>query len=296
VGTFHKRLETHLNASVGHGPWTKFEVIALGNSGTGQVAHHQALGEAAAVYDPDTVLLTLCSNDFCDDDPDLKAQPVTRDDLSPRFRRLVIHGYYALAFACRRFEQILANRVSISPELLQWAEEDIPSIEAAWARTLGKILESSELCRSRGIAFLLVYLGSDIEVKYAIDPKGTIARLKAMGGPHEKISWDMGKSLRRVEIFCREHGIVLISLLESLVDAQKETGNYVFGDHYTMFGHQVVAYTLSSALDAKLQPNFAQNQDLNHPVSARYWSPVPTPATLDVTRDTHLQQQSRPLR
>ncbi len=294
VGIFHKRLETHLNSSTKRGPWKKFEVIALGNSGTGQVEHHKVLGEAATVYDPDTVLLTLCSNDFCDDDPELKAQPITRTDLSPRFRRLVIHGYYALAFACKRFGEILANRVSISPELLQWAKEDIPRIEAAWARTLGKILESSELCRSRGITFMLVYLGSDIEVKYAIDPKGTIARLKAMGGPHEQISWAMDKSLRRVEIFCREHDIVLISLLESLVDAQKETGNYVFSDHYTMFGHQVVAYTLSSALDARLWPNFAQNQDLmKHPVSAGHWHPVATPVTLDATREAHFYEKSR---
>ena len=131
MGSFHKRLETYFNAATGPGMSAKFEVIALGNSGTGQVAHHQVLRKTIDTYDADTVLITLCSNDFCDDDPELHTEFLlsSRSFVSPRFRRLASHGYFALAFAFKRLEEIRANRISISPELLQWAREDIPKIE-----------------------------------------------------------------------------------------------------------------------------------------------------------------------
>ncbi|MBI4964198.1 MAG: SGNH/GDSL hydrolase family protein [Desulfomonile tiedjei] len=267
--SFHKLVEADLNTGAAVSDLRpKIEVIALGNSGTGQVEHFKVLRERAALFKPDIVAVALCSNDFCDDDPHLKEQlRLTTGGVLPRIRNLVSHGFFALAFAENRIEDLRRNRVNVCPELLQWADSRIPEVEEAWARTLGTIRASRDFCQTRGLTFLLVYLGSDLEVKYAIDPEGTIERLKAMGGPHKQIKWDMNKSVNRVKSYCEENDIIMISLLEPLIEAQKETGKPVFGDHYTMFGHQVAAQVLARAIDFRLQTHVAETPTLRRTVS-----------------------------
>ncbi|MFH1115966.1 MAG: SGNH/GDSL hydrolase family protein [Pseudomonadota bacterium] len=247
--SFHKLAETALNVGLVQGGGRKTQVVALGNSGTGQVEHLKVLKNQALGYKPDAVVFGLSLNDFCDDDPYLKRELVLASGtITPLTRRLAVHGCYASAFAVRRMDDLQRNRIGICPLLLQWSQPDIPGVEAAWERTLGTILEARDVCAAAGIPFLLVYLGSDLEVKYALDPNDTLARLKAMGGPHAEIRWDLSKSIRRADAFCREHGIPMISLLEPLITAQRETGQHVFGDHFTMFGHEVAAQVLSCAL------------------------------------------------
>jgi hypothetical protein len=249
--SFHKLLEKTLNRGQWGSSNTKTQVIALGNSGTGQVEHFKVLEKQGIQYEPDAVVIGLSRNDFCDDDPDLKRELVLASGtITPLIRRLAVHDYYALAFAVRRIDDMQRNRIGISPVLLQWSRDDIPRIESAWERTLDRILMSRDFCRSRGIQFLLVYHGSEPEVGYAVDPQGTLSRLKAMGGSHATINWDLTKSVRRVERFCREHKIPMISLLDPLISAQMDTGHQVFGDHYTMFGHLVAAEVLSCALNS----------------------------------------------
>lgn len=251
--SFHKLAEKALNTGSSFVGPQRIQVIALGNSGTGQVEHFKVLKKQAVRYNPDAVVVGLSRNDFCDDDPDLKRELVLASgSITPLIRRLAAHGYYALAFAVRRMDDLQRNRIGISPELLQWSGDDMPRVESAWDRTLDMILQSRNFCRSRGISFLLVYLGSDLEVKYAVDPQGTISKLESMGGPHATIRWDLTRSMRRVQSFCREHSIPMVSLLEPLVTAQRETGHHVFGDHYTMFGHQVAAQVLSCALHSSI--------------------------------------------
>lgn len=267
--TFHKLMEKELNSPApGLAPLPRMEVIALGNSGTGQVDHLRVLREQALSYDPDMVVLTLCSNDFCDDDPQLSRELIlAAGGVSPQFRRFVVHGYFALAFASRRFDDILRNRIAVNPELLQWTKPDIPRVEAAWARTLGCIEAARDFCHARNIEFVLVYLGSDLEVKYALNPEKTLARLRAMGGPHADMEWDLEKSVRRINSFTEKHDIVLVSLLDPLIEEQKRTGNAVFGDHYTMFGHQVAAEVLTRAVNFRLQTYFASRPEIRFSAS-----------------------------
>ncbi len=249
VRTFHKLLEVSLNSLDGVTPVPRFEVIALGHSGTGQVEHLKVLKREAINYSPDAVIMTLYTADFCRDDPDLSRELIlSSGQITPRIRGLATHGLLALAFALRRLEEVERNKVLICPELLQWADSEIPRVETAWERTLGTILAARDFCQERGIMFTLVYLGSELEVKYAMDPMGTIGRLKAMGGPHQEISWNMSRTIKRVREFCAERGVSFVSLLEPLIAARKETGKYVFGDHYTIFGHQVAARILQCAL------------------------------------------------
>ena len=248
--TFHKLLEELANRGVPENGKQRIEVIALGNSGTGQVEHFKVLQSQAFAYNPDVIIVTLCSNDFCDDDPELKKELVLASgEISPSVRGLAGHGFFASAFALRRIDDLRRNRIGISPELLQWAGSEIPRIETAWARTLHQIQASRDQCRERGILFLLVYLGSDLEVKYFLDPDGTIARLQDMGGPHKNLSWDLTRSIRRVTSYCETHDIPMISLLGPFIAAQRGTGNQVFGDHYTMFGHEVAAQALDCAVN-----------------------------------------------
>ena len=271
--TFHKLLELFMNSACSDTGKPNFEVIALGNSGSGQVEHYNVLQKQGITYKPDVVVLALCSNDFCDDDPELKKELVLASgEISPLIRGLARHGYFAMAFALRRLDDLRRNRIGISPELLQWSQSEIPRIETAWVRTLGQIKASRDFCRDRGILFLLVYLGSDLEVKYFLDPDGTIVRLQSMGGSHKNISWDMGKSLKRVSTYCEEHDIPMISLLEPLIAAQKETGNYVFGDHYTMFGHEVAAKVLGCALDFNLLSYKNRERSFQHCLSRDTWA------------------------
>ncbi|MEJ2719019.1 MAG: SGNH/GDSL hydrolase family protein [Deltaproteobacteria bacterium] len=264
--SFHKLLETSLNQRGARrtGPARKFEVIALGHSGTGQEQNLKSLKKEATLYHPDLVAFTLCSNDFCDDDAALRRERnLATGEISPEFRGLVRHGYLMLAFALRRFNEIEMNRYKISPELLQWSAEDVPRVEEAWHATLERVRAGRDFCRSRGIEFVLVYLGSELEVKYALDPQGAVAELGSMHSLSRNLSWDMAKSLSRVTRYCRKHNIHVISLLEPLVVAQRQTGKQVFGDHYTMFAHKVVAKSLSTALTPTLLT------DLPHKASAR---------------------------
>ncbi len=292
--TFHKLWEAALNNPSHSGPRPSFQVIALGNSGTGQVENFEVLRNKAVRYDPDTVVVTLCSNDFCDDDPALKAELIlTAGGITPSFRHLATHGYFALAFALRRLDDLRRNRIAISPELLQWAAEDIPRIETAWSRTLERIKASRDFCQARGITFLLVYLGADLEVKYALDPVGTISQLKAMGGPHQAITWDMSKSLKRVTRYCDENDILLISLLEPLIGAQKDTGRHVFGDHYTMFGHDVAAQVLASAVTFRVDPYAAEKPTFKQCVAPDSWSAIA--GSGGWARRAHLSAQTYPL-
>ncbi len=195
--------------------------------------------------------MTLYINDFCDDDPRLSREMAQAAGLpTPWFRRLASHGYFALAFALRRLEHL---QVDVSPELLQWCDAPIPRVETAWNRTLEAIKESHELCRTRGIPFILLYIGSELEVKHALAPESTRASLTTAVNPEICRSWDMAKSVRRVGAYCKQHDILFASLLDPLIAAQRDTGKYVFGDHYSMFGHEVVAETLLRLVDSFLQ-------------------------------------------
>lgn len=271
--TFHKLLERLLNQSQPQGPSSgRYEVIALGNSGAGQVENFKILRSIALSYQPDLVIVALCSNDFCDDDPALSTDRLlAQGDVSRSFRGLVVHGYHAMAFAFRRYNDVRRNRISISPELLQWAAGDYPRVEAAWKRTLSLASDSNDLCRKQGIPFALLYLGSDLEVRHILRPDETIDRLRDMGGPHGSIEWDLSKSLRRVRSYCASHKIQFISLLEPLAAAQAGTGTLVFGDHYTAFGHQVAAGVLFCALENGLNNRFAEDSSLQHCLSSLQW-------------------------
>ncbi len=247
--TFHKLLETSLNSTRSEGGPACYEVIALGNSGTGQCENRKVLETTGVKYAPDLVLMTLSTNDFCDDDPGLKDElALFGGQMGPLCRGLVRHRLYVLAFAARRIEEIRMNRMKASPELLQWSSDTVPRIEKAWSRTLDKVGESWDFCRAKGIGFALIYLGSDIEVRYGIDPEGTIEALRSMGGPYREIPWDLTRSIDRVSSFCKARDIPLVSMVEPLTAAQKQTGQRVFGDHFTAFGHETVAEILGCRL------------------------------------------------
>jgi hypothetical protein len=195
------------------------------------------------------VLMTLCSNDFCDDDQALHDErDVYLGQVTPLLRGLLRHRYYVFAFAVRRYAEIRRNTIAVHPEFLQWASSDDPRIEEAWDRTLSLVKDSRDYCTAYGMGFKLVYLGAELELKYALDPKDTIEALGHMGAPYRAITWNMNRSIQRVTRFCAENHIPLISLLEPLVKGQKESGKKAFGDHYTFFGHEIAASTLTKAL------------------------------------------------
>jgi hypothetical protein len=254
VATFHKLLESSLNGRPGPKPGSslQFQVIALGNSGSGQQKNQDMLKRLAVRFHPDMVMMALCSNDFCDDDPVLHDErDVYLGQVTPLLRGLLKHHYYVLAFGVRRYAEVRRNTISVHPEFLQWAKGTSRQIEEAWARTLSLIEGSRDFCAARGINFRLVYLAAELEVKHALDPDETLSALRNMGAPYRAITWDMDRSIQRVTRFCRDNHIPLISLLDPLVKGQKETGKKVFGDHYSFFGHEIAA----SALETHLKTN-----------------------------------------
>jgi hypothetical protein len=249
--SFHKILERSLNDDAAHRPGVqrRFEVIALGHSGTGHESHYNTLRESAILYHPDAVAATLCTNDFCDDDPALRRErTLAEGDVTPELRGLVRHGFLGLAFALRRYNELLKNQMTISPEFLQWSADSIPRVEAGWNRTLAAVLAERDFCRARGIGYALVYLCSELELKHELDAAGTLSALNRMHGLGNGKSWDLEKSRQRVERFCKEHNIYLIQLLGPLSQGQRETGKLVFGDHFTFFGHEVAAAALKGGL------------------------------------------------
>ena len=265
--TFCQILERMLNSSAHAVLGTQFEVIALGNSGAGQLKNRDTLENEALAFNPDLVLMTLYINDFCDDDPQLSREMARAAGLpTPSFRELASHGYLALAFALRRLEQ---TQTGLSPELLQWCNTRIPRVETAWQRTLEAVKASRDLCKNRGIQFILLYVGSELEVKHALDSDATRANLAAAVNPEICNSWDMTSSVRRVAAYCEQQGILFASLLDPLIAAQRDTGKFVFGDHYSMFGHEVVANALLRVVD----PIISQKEKGRTPASDRVHVP-----------------------
>ncbi len=130
-------------------------------------------------------------------------------------------------------------------------------------------------------------------MRYALDPVGTISQIKAMGGPHQAITWDMSKSLKRVTRYCDENDILFISLLEPLIGAQRDTGRHVFGDHYTMFGHEVVAHVLASAVTFRVDPYTAEKPTFKQCVAPDSWSGIA--GSGGWARRTHSSAQDYPL-
>lgn len=246
--TFHKLLEDGLNEP---GPnrnsrAKRFEVIALGTSGHGFRDHFETLEEEAVPYHPELVIMTAYLNDICDDDPHLaRKRTVAAGEITREFRSLARHGLYALAFVRRRLNEIRSARMGISPEHLQWAAQDAPRVEAAREAMFGRILEAREFCRTRGIRFLLVYVGSEIEVHYAIDPGSALTLFAEQYPETSEHSWDLTKSERKLKAFCARHGIQFLSLVEPLAQARRNIGKHVFADHFTFFGHEVVGAALT---------------------------------------------------
>lgn len=244
--TFHKLTENALNAMKSGSDLKRYELIALGNSGYGQRDEFDVLRTQGLKYEPDLVIIALCGNDFCDDDPELKWELIMAGGtITPVVRRLAHHGFLALAFMRKRSEDIFRNRLTMNPELLQWSRKDIPRVEKAWIRTLNYARNSRDLCEANGIKFLLLYVGSEIEVRYTLDPHRTIAALKTMGGPHATMDWDILKSVRRMKNYCKKFHINFASMVGPLAEAQQRTGKVVFADHYSFFGQEVVADTLT---------------------------------------------------
>jgi hypothetical protein len=276
AGTFHKLLEKELNDHSLLGPDRKVEVIALGTSGAGQVKNHTVLVNEGLGFKPDLVGMTLYSNDFCDDDPILSDEMAFAAGVpGTTFRRFARHGYYALAFVFHRLDGYRREKQLCNPELLQWCGEDIPRVESAWKRTLERVQASRDVCKKHGIKFVLIYIGSELELKHALDPAATAARLKDLTGPQCCASWDMEKSLRRVSSYCANQKIPFISLLDPLIRSQRTSAKAMFGDHYTMLGHQVAAKTLFCSLRLVISPSLASQ-------------PLPDcckPETLDIVYD-----------
>ncbi len=265
--TFHKLMESALNNSALISGMQNFEVIALGNSGSGQVRNLSVLQTEGLAFDPDLVIMTLCTNDFCDDDPVLSKDLAAASSIpSPLFRRLVGRGFLSTAFAVRQFQ---ATQALPSPELLQWCESESKYVETAWERTLRAIRSSNDLSRLRGASFLLVYLGSDLEVQYSVDPKKTLHKLNSTGVCTQ---WDLDKSVNRVASFCRTNDIKFVSLLSQLADNQLEQGKVVFGDHYSPFGHQIASEALVRSVK-----NIIQTPDIVSPDMMANSGSIPSP-------------------
>ncbi len=262
---FHKLLESMLNRSDAgtNSTHERFQVIALGKSGTGQKLHAQVMREEALRYAPDLVVLSVCDNDFCDDSPELsRERNLATGAVTPALRSVARHGWYSAAFAIRQWEQWQARLVSVSPEVLQWSAESIPRVERAWKETLTALGESHEICRSRGIKFAVMYVGSDVEVRYRVRPRETLAALDRLPGIGPDFQWDVEKTVKRIRGFCSSRYIPFVSLMEPLAEAQKRTGLLVFGDHYTMFGHLIAAEALKNSLNPLLPP--ARSVQLSH--------------------------------
>ncbi len=247
--TFHKKLEQSLNSNFKVDGFHNFEVIALGASGAGQSRNFATLSGQAAELDPDMVIVTFCSNDICDDDQVLKKElDLVSNTISPTIRNLMHHGFWALAFAFKRINDINRNSVAVSPELLQWSQNPPGKLWRGWKNSLDSIRESKNFCDSKGIAFLLVYLGSDIETKFALSPQETVSSLKSLGSGYAELEWDFQQSLRVLLEFSENNRINFLSLQESLVNAQRKTGLFVFGDHYSIYGHKIASIVLDCAV------------------------------------------------
>ena len=166
-------------------------------------------------------------------------------------------------------EDVFRNRVTMNPELLQWSKKNIPKVEKAWLRTLDYARKSRDLCQANGINFLLLFIGSEIEVRYALDPEGTVASLKAMGGPHTRMDWDILKSAKRMKTYCDRFHINFASLVGPLAEAQGRTGKVFFADHYSFFGQEVVAATLTCFMQELTNLGKTMKESIDHCFNSR---------------------------
>lgn len=237
----HIVLEEHLNG-MGH-TGRKFEVIAMGKSGTGQVRHLESLQRHGLALQPDMVVAVFhASNDVTDNLPKLKStlscvhyrmyrHPVYRfmEKAELQFLPFVFKKLYELAHSRERQNAF----VRLTPHSVDWD----PEIVGGWRVTCEAIRNMSELCAERGVAFLVFSVVNEIELE-------------------NRHGWDIDKPDRLMADFCRRDEIIFISMRRRLADDPHFAAiplHWIYDGHWNQEGHRAAAEVLLEALRDELE-------------------------------------------
>lgn len=274
--SFHNRLETSLNAAAP--PSTRFEVIALGRSGSGPRVSLDTLRKVGLAYQPDVVLLEFMAlNDVSDDSEALaiafaeqgkrlkavssrgSLPEVWRGD-SPWASRLgLAHSRLAVALGQAWNDRVYREKVSqlapVDRVPHHWFafREDHDAADPygkawieGWQNSLGYVDEIRQACDAAGARLLLMRFPD----RWRASPGG-MEELFASYPAMVSMKMDFEKDARELERFTKEKGIAYLDLFPAFRSQWSDAAplHYAADTHWTPAGHAVAA----SAIEKKLR-------------------------------------------
>lgn len=274
--SFHNRLESSLNAAAP--PSTRFEVIALGRSGSGPRVSLDTLRKVGLAYQPDVVLLEFMAlNDVSDDSETLATAfaeqakrlkevssrvslpEVWRGDSPWASRFGLSHSRLAVALGQAWNDRTYREKVSRLEPLDRiphhWFafREDHDAADPygkawieGWQDTLGHVGDAKQACDAAGARLLLVRFTD----RWRVSPGG-LDELFATWPAMASMKMDFDRDAKLLEPFTKDKGIAYLDLFPAFRSAWSEAKplHYPVDTHWTAAGHAVAA----SAIEKKLR-------------------------------------------
>jgi|GEM_PF-1165624 len=257
--SFHKQLEEKLNSAF---PDKRFQVIALGQSGNGQVKEYEVLAQLGYKFRPDLVIVEfLASNDVVDNSPELTSK---RDVLkwyyelwnNPLTKSLMDKGLANITpLIVYNIRKLIHNRLKqeVNIESFVYQEKVYDPIwESAWETTLSSFLKMHQLCQLNSCQLIIASFTSPAEISaYRGDTQKFLKEVEKSEPGYGKIRWDFKRPGRIVKEFSEKHRISYVDLNPYLANYEQETGqrtHYPSDGHWNQNGHAVAAEVIFNYL------------------------------------------------
>lgn len=255
--TFPKIIEEELNKKTE----LPVEVISLGRPGAGTKKSLDILTEIGLRFHPDLVLLQFLSNDLIDNSPELRMEIANQEELRKKYIPSLEELFHRfLWIKSSRFNQLAALKLArlfqgfqiakfygqdkfgfIHPGMLIFAEEYSHLWDKPWQRTQRFIVQAKELSKDNNAEFVLI---SFPELWRVGSLKEMNRRMRTVSRDAMSYHWDFNRTDRILHEFCRNKGILFLSLLPEFRESYRKSRqrlHYAYDMHLNEHGHRVAA-------------------------------------------------------
>jgi len=246
-----RRLEGYLTERLAR----PVEVVALAESGWGQIDELLAIYREGLAYSPDLVVAEFLSgNDVRDNDDDLRRLVREQDSSGSAARKCFLsaltHNFFFTAFMCDRADSML-QRAGLEPEPLDFEVYRNPPVRypelwsEAWRRTAFAAGAMKKLLAEHQARLLIVAFTSTLEIS-------------AWAGTPTRIDLDGRLPTERMAVICERAAIPFLSLAQRfarLPDGDRARIHIADDGHWTSYGHSLAANEIAQyVVDNRLLP------------------------------------------
>jgi len=238
----------------------QYEVISLGRSGTGQVWQYEQLTKLGIKFNPEIVLSEfLARNDIIDNSKllsHLYHNSQRQDQLidsKDSWSYLLPYIYYRinLFYNKLRSKYIDADNISSIPfDYLVFAKSLPPGLKKVWddgwENTIAHILKMNNYCKANNIKFALISFTFPYKIdSYREKEPEELRNFFSIYPIAKKIDIDFKSVDKKLELFCKTHGINYLGLNPYFAQAQEKRATALhftkYDSHWNPNGHRVAA-------------------------------------------------------